>query len=83
MRYVDKLEAVQWRATKVLKCLQKMLKEERLKDLGLFSLQKRKLRMHLIAVFHHLKRGHRGDSLTQGTSNRTEARGCKLQQDTV
>lgn len=67
----------------MLKCLQKMMQEETLKDLGLFSLEKRKPSMHLIAVFHHLEGGHSGDSLPQGTSNRTKASGYKLQQDKV
>ncbi|KFP06991.1 hypothetical protein N300_01752, partial [Calypte anna] len=76
------LERVQRRATKMIKGVEQLPYEERLRELGLFSLEKRRLRVSQIAVsLPILKGGYKadGDSLfTRNHMDKTRGNGHEL-----
>ena len=80
-RDIDKLEGVQQRVTKLIPRLRNKPYEERLSELNLFSLTKRRLRGNLIEVFKIIKGIENMDMekyFTIDTSNITRNNGYKI-----
>jgi len=79
---MELLERVQRRATKMVRGLEHLCCEDRLKELGLFSLEKRRLWGHLIVgplqVLEGCKKA--GEGLTRSCCDRTRGNGVKLKE---
>jgi len=78
---MDLLEWVQRGTTKIMKGIKHLFYEARLTELGLFTLEKRRLWEDLVAVFRYLKGTYKkvGEGLfSRACSDRTRSNGFKL-----
>jgi len=73
---MDLLEWVQRRATKMIRGLEHLCYEERMRELGLFSLEKRRIQCNLFVAFQHNKKDE--DNLfSRARCDRTMGNGLK------
>ena len=80
------LERVQKRATKMIRGLEHLPYEDRLRELGLFSLEKSRLQGDLIAAFQYLKGAYKqeGSKLFERVDNSREmGNGFKMKEGRV
>ena len=81
---MELLERAQRRATKIIQELEHLSSENGLKELGLFSLEKRRLWGDLIVAFQYLNGvyKHEGNQLfTRVGSDRTRGNGFRLKEE--
>jgi len=75
---MELLEQMQGRDTEMIRGLEHLFYEDRLRELGLLSLEKRRLRGDLIAAFQYLKGVYRKDG--EGLFTRARGNGFKLKE---
>ena len=79
-RDIDMLERIQRRATKMIHGMEYFSYKNRLRELGLFSLEKRRLQGDLIAAFQYLKGSYRKEEdrlFSRVCGDRTRENGFK------
>jgi len=81
---MELLECIQRGAAKMIRGLEHLSYEDRLREVGLFSLEKRRLQGDLIAAFPYMKGDYRkdGDNLFIGACcDRIRSNGFKLREE--
>ncbi|KAK4824972.1 hypothetical protein QYF61_022498 [Mycteria americana] len=80
---MDPLEQVQRRAMKMIRGLEQLSCDKRLRELGLFSLEKKRFQGDLIAAFQYMKGAYKKNRerlFTKACSDRTRDNGFKLKE---